>query len=84
MILEEDKNLSVLAQRLLELKTCEKGLCVRKLIWEVMAGIWREGLRDGEEATMGVLLRSLTWAIWAQCPWELSEEPVEAFSKLST
>lgn len=31
--------------------------------------------RDGEKATLGVLLRSPLWAVWAQLQWGLSEEP---------
>lgn len=76
---EEDKNLSVLVQSPLGSKAGAKSLCVRQVIWEVMAGSWRErlGERDREEATMGVLVGSLMWAIWTQFLWGFSEEPIE-------
>lgn len=39
--------------------------------------------RGGGRVAVGVLLRSLLWAVWAQLQCGLPEEPTEAFSKSS-
>lgn len=78
---EEEKNLGVWAQSPLESKA--RGRPCELESW--LAGNGRKleggtgGVRDRGKATMGVLLRSPLWAVWAQLQWGLSEEPKKPF-----
>ena len=72
ILLKKTRNL--LSYSPLKSKACDKDACFRRSVWEILAGSWRERpgrVRDGDQTAMGVMLRSLLWAVRAQFQWDL-------------